>query len=266
MLADWYPPLPIPPWLLLAYIAMLGAAIGSFLTLATYRLPRGEPIGLSRSRCPCCGTPLGARDLVPVFSWAIHQGRCRHCKARVSIRYPLTELACAAGAVIATCHYGLNLEALAMTGLWWCIVALVITDLEHTIILDEVQIAIGLFGLLYGYALGVPGLAMLEGAATGAAIGLLLKYGFLYLRNKDGLGMGDVKFLVVAGIWLADGASFIPFLFFSGLLGIASGLIWRACGLGERFPFGPALAFALLLCIAVPEAAHGFWGLYGLLR
>lgn len=97
----------------------------------------------------------------------------------------------------------------------------------------------------------------------GLAIGLTLKYGFLYLRNKDGLGLGDVKLLLGVGVWLASGVSFVPFLFFSGVLGVVFGLGWRVIGRGEVFPFGPALAASLLLCVVWPNMANQFWQLYG---
>ena len=162
-----------------AVIALLGASIGSFLTLVTYRLPREEAIGLSRSRCPSCGATLTVRDLVPVLSWLFSRGRCRHCHTRVSARYPLTEFFCALGTVATVWWYGLTLEALAVAGLWWCIVAIVVTDLEHYIILDEVQLALIFFGALYHYALGTEVVDVLGAAAMGLGIGLALKYGFL---------------------------------------------------------------------------------------
>ncbi len=252
--------------ILFLFIGIIGAAVGSFITLLTYRLPLDEPIGMTRSRCPKCQTPLAVRDLFPILSYVLNHGQCRHCKTKVSIRYPLTELFSAVGAVAVFAHYGFTWEAVAITGLWWCIVAMFVTDLEHQIILDEVQIAAAILGVFAGVITNVPLADMAAGAFVGAAIGLGLKYGFIYFRNKDGLGLGDVKFLAVAGIWLADGANFVPFLFFSGVLGILSALVWRAMGHGERFPFGPALAIALLGCVVVPEVANDFWKLYGLLR
>lgn len=246
--------------------AVLGACIGSFITLITHRLPRDETIGATRSKCPSCSTVLRIPDLVPVFSWLATRGKCRTCRTPVGIRYPLTEIASALGAALIVSHLGVGWQALAVCGLWWCIVAIIVTDLEHYIILDEVQVAIGLFGILYGWSLQTGWSSMAIGAAAGLAIGLTLKYGFLALRHKDGLGMGDVKFLAVAGIWLADAANFIPFLFFSGVLGILSGIAWKMLGQGERFPFGPALALALLGCVVFPHMADGFWQLYGLLR
>lgn len=246
------------------FIALIGACIGSFLTLVTHRLPLGEPIGLTRSRCPSCTKTLAPIDLMPMFSWVLALGKCRQCKTRVSVRYPLTELACAAGGILAAYHYGLTLEAFAIAGLWWCIVAIIITDLEHYIILDEMQIAIILFGALYHAALGTEWMNVLGSGVLGLAIGLTLKYGFIYLRNKDGLGLGDVKLLFGIGIWLASATGFVPFLFFSGVLGVVCGLLWRVAGRGEVFPFGPALALAMFACVVWPESTKYFWQFYGI--
>lgn len=252
--------------LIVALAGLFGAAIGSFITLVTWRMPLGEKIGMTRSRCTSCEATLRLPDLIPIFSWLASRGKCRYCKTPVSVRYPLTEFACAIGTMGVVVQYGLTLEALAITGLWWCIVAIFVTDLEEQIILDEVQIAVGLFGILHGIVTDTPAMDMISSAVVGVAIGLALKYGYLYFRNKDGLGLGDVKFLAVAGIWLADGANFVPFLFYSGILGVLSGGIWHLLGRGERFPFGPALAIALFFCVVAPDVANQFWGLYGLLR
>ena len=246
-------------------IALVGASIGSFLTLITHRLPLGEPIGLTRSRCPACKKSLQAIDLIPVLSWMSSKGACRQCKTRVSVRYPLTELACALGALASAYHYGFTLEAFAIAGLWWSIVAIIVTDLEHYIILDEVQIAVLLFGLLYHYALGTDWGHVIGTGVMGLAIGLTLKYGFIYLRNKDGLGFGDVKLLFGIGIWFASPLSFVPFLFFSGVLGVLCGLLWRVAGRGEVFPFGPALALAMLACVVWPESIQYFWYLFSMM-
>ncbi len=246
-------------WLVAGFF---GASIGSFLTLVTYRLPRDEKIGLTRSRCPNCLKDLRVVDLIPVLSWVTSQGKCRHCKTRVSIRYPLTELATALGTLGAVYLFGFTLEGLAVAGLWWSIVAIIVTDLEHYIILDEVQVAIVVFGVMFHYALGTDFTDVIENALLGLGIGLTLKYGFLYLRNKDGLGLGDVKLLFGVGIWLAHPASFVPFLFFAGVLGVVCGVLWRMLGRGAQFPFGPALAVSLLVCVVWPQAARGFWQLY----
>jgi len=254
------------PLLMMCIAGVFGAAVGSFLTLITYRLPLEQQIGLTRSQCTTCKSLLGIRDLVPLLSWMVWGGKCRQCRAPISIRYPLTEFACAAGAVFSVYYYGASLEAVAIAGLWWCIVAIFVTDLEHYIILDEVQIATALFGALYVYVQGIYWYDAFLAACAGVAVGLVLKYGFILACKKDGLGMGDVKFLGAAGIWLSDAANFVPFLFYSGVLGIISGIAWRLITKSERFPFGPALALSLLLCVLFPSVPNGFWKLYGALQ
>lgn len=261
MLAELSPQSPA----VLAVVALLGAAIGSFLTLITYRMPLVMKVGAVRSQCPSCKGKLDVRDLVPLFSWLCWRGKCRMCRSRIGLRYPITELACGIGAALVIWKYGMTIEALAIMGLWFCIVAIFLTDLEHYIILDEVQIATAVFGALYVYATDTDYLQASMAAVAGVTVGLALKYGFLYFAGKDGLGMGDVKFLGAAGIWLSDPMNFVPFLFFSGLMGILSGMLWRVLSGSERFPFGPALALALLLCVVCPQAPNGFWKLYGVI-
>ena len=186
------------------FAGLLGACVGSFLTLATYRLPRDEPIGLTRSHCPSCQRTLRVMDLLPIFSWVMMRARCRYCQTRIHYRYPLIELACAIGTALIVRQFGVTLEAVSLAGLWWCFVAIVITDLEYAIILDEVQLAAGLFGILYAWTTQRDAETVASAAALGLGIGLTLKYGFIYLRNKDGLGLGDVKFLGI--LWRAGDA------------------------------------------------------------
>src|SRR5271167_891102 len=82
--------------LLIGLCAILGLAVGSFLNVVIYRVPRGESVVSPRSSCPSCGTPIGELDNIPVVSWLLLRGRCRHCQSPISPRYPLVELSCAA--------------------------------------------------------------------------------------------------------------------------------------------------------------------------
>jgi leader peptidase (prepilin peptidase)/N-methyltransferase len=86
---------PIPSTLIVAFAAVLGALVGSFLNVVLWRVPRGESIVHPPSHCPECGHELGPLELVPVLSWVALRGRCRHCGVHISARYPLVELAVA---------------------------------------------------------------------------------------------------------------------------------------------------------------------------
>jgi leader peptidase (prepilin peptidase)/N-methyltransferase len=86
----------------IAVAVAFGLVIGSFLNVVMWRVPRRESVVSPGSHCPACDHPLGVTELVPVLSWAVQRGRCRHCGTRVSVRYPLVELACGAIAGLGT--------------------------------------------------------------------------------------------------------------------------------------------------------------------
>src|SRR4051812_24380056 len=98
----------------LVFVLFCGLVFGSFITLASYRLPRDEDIIIKRSRCPTCETPLTARDLWPVLSWVTSGGKCRHCKTRISPRYPLTELVTAALFLLIYQYYGIGWQGILL--------------------------------------------------------------------------------------------------------------------------------------------------------
>lgn len=242
--------------ILLPLIFLLGISIGSFVTMASHRLPLSQEIVFKPSYCPHCQTRLGIPDLFPLLSWALHKGKCRHCEKPVSARYPLIELILGIVFVGIVLLRGMSVDSLLLALLATELAILIVTDLEHYIIPDSIQVALLLTGLAYRFYHGegdenlIAGIA--GGMATGLAIGLVLHYGYLHLRKKDALGFGDVKFLAVAGCWLPLTA-FVPFLFFSGLIGIATGLLWRLAGRGAIFPFGPALAISLFINTLIPD-------------
>jgi len=121
---------PYLPWVALVF----GLIIGSFLGAFTYRMPRGISVAHGRSECPSCGTSLTARDLVPVLSWLLHGGKCRHCGAAVSPRYPLIESATAIGFFVSASLAGSALAAgLAASAVTVLVITTVIW-LEHKLL------------------------------------------------------------------------------------------------------------------------------------
>ena len=111
--------------------------LGSFASLVAYRLPRGETLATGRSRCPQCGHTLGIADLVPVFSYLWSRGKCRHCQAAISARYPLIEIITALLFVLALAVAGPGLQAFALGLLAVGLVIMTAIDLEHQIIPDQ---------------------------------------------------------------------------------------------------------------------------------
>ncbi len=225
--------------------ALLGLIFGSLASALSYRLPRGLPIAADRSRCSSCGATLGARDLVPLLSWMLNRGRCRQCGAPVSWRYPAIEAVTALifiGAWIAGGSDPLRAVLLALTG--FGLVVITVADLEERIIPDVMLLFLLPVALAWRYVTDQDWIDAGLGAVFGVAVSLALRWAFRRFRGKDALGLGDVKFLGVAGIYLGL-QEFGRYLVIAGLAGILLGLIWRGVGKGAVFPFGPALCLAL---------------------
>ena len=242
------------------FVLFVGLTFGSLVTLVSYRLPLGEDIAIKPSRCPKCETKLRFLDLWPVLSWLLSCGRCRYCKAPISPRYPLTELVTASMFLLLYMKYGLTLQAILLALMGVALMVMIVVDIEHYIIPDQVHYILLPLALAYHVVVGTPAESAAMGFLLGAAIGLALHHGYRMIRKKEGLGFGDVKFLAVAGLWLGL-KPIVPFLFFAGLFGVATGLLWRVIGKGPIFPFGPSLACSLFLCIVFPVASNMFWNI-----
>src|SRR4051812_19739810 len=141
---------------LLIGAGVLGAIVGSFLNVVAWRLPRGESLVKPGSRCPSCETPIRPYDNVPVLSWLVLRGHCRSCKARISARYPLVELAtgvlCAA--IVAT-HRDDPAQAVLGVTLVLFLVPIVIIDLERQIIPNALTAPAAALAVVLGLALDI---------------------------------------------------------------------------------------------------------------
>lgn len=250
-------------------IAMLGFALGSFASAVSWRVPRGLSWIASGGRaehsiCPACQHRLSWLDLIPFFSWLFLRGRCRYCRAAIGVRYPLIELATAAGCLAAYAAYGLSVPGGILMLAMPFLIALIAIDLEHMILPDQINIILAVLGA--AFTLSHDGLAMDSVFSMGLAAlvyGLFsLALGWLMQKalKKDALGMGDVKFFAVAGLWLGL-VPFPVFLILSGLCGIGVGVVFRIWKKEALFPFGPALVLALLSCVLFLTKIQGFQGL-----
>lgn len=235
--------------------AVFGLLFGSFISLASYRLVHGGSIIVARSRCPKCKHPLSLLDLFPVVSWCLNLARCRYCKQPISVRYPLTELFTAASFTICYTSYGWTFQTLVLCAIAVALIILIVVDLEHQIIPDEIQISLAILSIPYAYLWDVPLSQMAIMALSLGGFSYGLRYVFWKWKKKEGLGLGDVKFFVVAGLFLSPQALAL-FLLISGLSGVVLGLAWKLLGFGERFPFGPSLAIAFFICICFPQFSY----------
>lgn len=238
--------------LLPGWVWMLLAApfAGSFLGLLAIRLPAGRPVAIARSACDHCGTVLGARELVPLLSYAIQRGRCRHCLGTVDAVHPLMEVGCLIIAGWAACLIsGPALYASCLLG--WVLLALAVADWRSFLLPDPLTLPLLLLGLgvtewLTPWDLADHAIA----AILGYAIFRGLALAYRRLRGRDGLGQGDAKLLAVAGAWV--GLMALPYVILIGALfgiGLAAArkLLGETVTAATAVPFGPGLALGLWL-------------------
>jgi leader peptidase (prepilin peptidase) / N-methyltransferase len=236
--------------LAIALAAVGGLIVGSFLNVVVYRLPRGESLMHPRSRCPSCATQLRAVDNVPVASWLALRGRCHHCGAPVSARYPLVELTTGVlyAAVVATQDDAVRivLGLLLVTAL----VPITLIDLDHRIIPNRITGPAAIAALIAIAALDTDFLVEAAIAAV-AGGGFFFVAAILYPR---GMGMGDVKLAGVLGLYL--GRAVAPAILIALIAGVVLGaaIIARKGaeeGRKTAVPFGPFLALGGMVAFFV---------------
>jgi leader peptidase (prepilin peptidase)/N-methyltransferase len=243
--------------MLAALGGLAGLVIGSFIAALTARWPQGKSIVAGRSRCDQCDRELGPFELVPVISFAVQGGKCRHCSAAIAPRYPAIELAAAGlGAAALALHPGAHGVAGAVFG-WW-LLALLVLDVEHMWLPDRLTIPLGLAGLAVAAGLGQPLVDHLIGAAAGWMSLAGIAAGYRLLTGRTGMGGGDPKLFAAIGAWLGWVA--LPFvLVFAALLGLMlvgyDRLSGRPVTRHSRVPLGALLAAAAFpLWLAGPLA------------
>jgi leader peptidase (prepilin peptidase) / N-methyltransferase len=232
----------------ITFAGVLGAIVGSFLNVVSYRLPRHESLISPASRCPNCATPVKPYDNIPILSWLLLRGHCRSCAAPISPRYPLVEALTAAlcvGAVLA--HSSAAGIALGVA-LILVVVPAALIDLEHRIIPNRLTALGAVLAVAIGLVLDPAGEPERLIAAAGAG-GLLLLAALAY---PGGMGMGDVKLAAVMGLFL--GAAVAPAI----LVALVSGAVAGAVIIAEKgaqqgrktaVPFGPFLALGALVAV-----------------
>lgn len=227
--------------LLLAYAAVIGACVGSFLNVCVYRWPADLSVIRPPSRCGSCGTPIRWFDNVPVFGWMILRGRCRACGAGVSIQYPLVELGTAVIWVASVLRYGVEWQALVVALFFTILLGIALSDAKTYIIPDQFTLG----GAVIGFALSfAPGGVTWQQSLIGGAVG----FGLLWLIavvgewafKKQAMGGGDIKMMLMVGAFLGPWGVVLT-LFLGALFG---SLIFAPISMktGKLVPFGIFLA------------------------
>jgi leader peptidase (prepilin peptidase)/N-methyltransferase len=240
-----------------AFCGVLGLLIGSFLNVVIWRVPRKESVVAPRSKCPGCDTPIAPRDNIPVLSWLALHGKCRQCGERISMRYPLVELATAALFVAIGARFSDSWALPAYLVFGAALLAISVIDLEHYIIPNRIVYPVG-FALvpLFAFAALAGGDwdAFLR-ALLGGAVAFSVLF-VIHIISPRGMGFGDVRLCFLLGTalgWL--GWQHVMFGIFAGFLyGAVIGAALIALRLRSRrqhIPFGPFLAAGTLTIILV---------------
>jgi leader peptidase (prepilin peptidase)/N-methyltransferase len=273
------------PVFITAVVFVLGLAIGSFLNVVIYRLPvmmqrswrlqcqelleqpadRSERFNLAvpASRCPGCGHPIGALENIPLISFLLQKGRCRHCQAKISARYPAIELLTAIISAIVAWQLGFGWPLLFALLLSWALIALTFIDFDHQLLPDDITLPLLWLGLL----LSLSGLFTdMQSSIIGAAAGYLTLWTvyqlFKLVTGKEGMGYGDFKLLALFGAWF--GWQVLPVvILLSSLVGAVVGItliLFRGRDRQLPIPFGPYLAAAgWITMLWGDHIIRGYW-------
>jgi leader peptidase (prepilin peptidase)/N-methyltransferase len=250
--------------MLLGFVGLLGLAVGSFLNVVIYRVPRDESLVRPGSHCPHCGSAVRNRHNVPVLGWLLLRGRCADCGTPISARYPLVEAGTAALFVAVTARFGWSWELPGYLYLAAIAIALAAIDLDVLRLPDKIVLP------SYAVAVALFAPAVIAGHSWGpAARGLLaaaLLYGLYWILTvlPKGMGGGDRRLAPLLGFYLGwlSWSSVAVGLFAGFLLGgLAGGLLMalRRADRKTKMPFGPyMLAGAFLAVFAATPIAHWY--------
>ena len=259
-------------------VFIFGSIVGSFLNVCIYRMPLGESVVWPRSHCPKCQKRIPGYDNIPFISFILLGGKCRFCKEKISLRYPLVELLSAVMLVILFNRYGLTYDFFFYMVLLWALIISTFVDIKHRIIPDEVSIG----GMIVGFILSA-----IRGLSTSpmhfsfkpmvnSLLGILVGGGIIYLTGKafdlvyfkllkkppiqgetESMGGGDVKLLAMIGAFMGWQRALLTF-FLAPFLAIVIGVINLVTKKDHTIPYGPFLSLGALIALFWADKILGF--------
>ena len=255
-------------------VVVFSLLIGSFLNVVIYRLPKmleqgwksecrefladelakpiqvdESPITLSTpsSSCPKCQYKIRFYENIPVISWMFLKGKCSQCKTKISLRYPMVELATAMLSVVIAANYGVTFTTLMLLVLTWGLICLTLIDVDHMLLPDQITLPLLWLGLLVNINGAI---VPLHDAVVGAVAGYMSLFSIFWLfkliTGKDGMGHGDFKLVALFGAWI--GWQLLPLLILmasavGAVIGISL-MVFKNHQREQAIPFGPYLAVA----------------------
>lgn len=242
--------------LTVAFLAAAGLIAGSFLNVCICRLPARASVVFPASHCTSCGRTLRWYENIPVVSWLALRGRCRTCRARIGLTYPLVEVTTAVVFVGGYLVYGWT-PLLAVRLIFACaMIVLFVIDLRHRILPNAITLPGIAAGLVFSAVLPPGWLAALIGAAVGGGLLYAVAEAYYRLRGVEGLGMGDVKMLAMIGAFLGPQLTLMT-LVLASLAGSLVGVTLIVSGRGgmqAALPFGTFLAVGALVAAVSGDA------------
>lgn len=270
------------PVAFIGLVFVISLLVGSFLNVVIYRLPvmmerdwqaQSEPeeahgnqatfnLAVPRSQCPHCGHSISALENIPVISYLFLRGKCRHCQAGISARYPIVELTTALLSALVAWKFGFGWPALAALVFTWSLICLALIDFDTQFLPDSITLPLLWIGIFIGlFSLFVELRVAVIGAMAGYLSLWLVYHLFKLITGKEGMGYGDFKLLAALGTWL--GWQALPsVIFFSALVGAVVGIaliLVRGRDRNVPIPFGPFLASAGWITFMLGEKASLFY-------
>jgi len=240
----------------LTFAALFGAVIGSFLNVCIHRLPRDTSIVWPASACPACGRALSWFENIPIVSYAVLGGRCRTCRAPISMRYPIVETLTAAMFAMAWWYYGPGPLLVSRLIFGCALIVLFAIDLEHHLLPNVITLTGIIIGFLLSFTTDQPGWrSSLIGIVAGGGVLFLIAEGYYRVRHEEGLGMGDVKMLAMMGAFLGLPLAILS-LMIASVAGTIVGLALIVTGRGTMkyaLPFGTFLAIGAAVSAAAGQ-------------
>ncbi|HSQ35906.1 MAG TPA: prepilin peptidase [Candidatus Binatia bacterium] len=238
-----------------ALIVVFGLIIGSFLNVVIHRLPLGENIVFPPSHCPHCRSDIPFYHNIPLLSYLVLRGRCHSCREGISPQYPLVEAFSAFGFWLTWRFFGVT-PAAAFTAVFICLlIVLAAIDLKYMILPDE--LTLGGTAVFFIYSFFNPAVSTLNAVLSGLGAALIFSgFFFFYLkvRKIEGLGFGDVKMVLMMGLFLGLQRLVVAIFLasFSGLLVGVFMMVFKKKDLKFALPFGPFLSLGSFIAV--------FWG------
>ncbi len=244
---------------------VLGAILGSFYNVVGYRLPKGESIVSPPSHCTKCGTKLGVLELIPIISYILLKGKCKHCGTKVAAFYTVFEILTGLFFALAFISYGYSLDLIIALTFISMLIIIVISDYNYMIISDEVLI---FFSILLGIEIFfIHGSSELISSLISAILAFvtmfLIKLGGDKMFKRESMGGGDIKLMFTFGLVLGYPMAIVS-IFLGSVIGLIVSLITIKKNPEHIIPFGPFLAAGALIIILFQITPNTILSFYNL--